>query len=417
MTTSPSTSTASPPPSPRSPPGCTHIIPSSLAARLTPPIYCPLCTIRSDISAVESVHCAISSRDGVFESKARSRDEEFAIVNNDAVVHKKLMDESVLVKRRLVNRVSNFEDVLAKMKDDDADVHGWCLDEMWVLGAALRVWEKEKDNCCETPGLGESRDKRWGAVAGKWIEKVQNAVSPPTSPTVPEAPRKSTLRKTSQFDRPSQHLTSDDTRDKSISWANRPGNTFAETEESDCTFTTTSPSPQKGLRFSRVVRHSPDSLNYIIYHPSELALISQSQTQEVHQATHNYHTDAGYARPRDTFWRSCTRQYRPGTWTSMYGCEKVDTSLWTVAWEAAEALYLVKDNLREDRTGEERKGKVPKTSEKGSAVERVKVIGVVAWFAWYVAAVGGRIGRALSALVMGIGRLTEVISFKRRRGK
>ncbi|KAF2634228.1 hypothetical protein P280DRAFT_512052 [Massarina eburnea CBS 473.64] len=174
----PITERISPDVSPPPLPGCPHTHRSTLGARLIPPIYCPICTLESDISAIKSAQATLVARGGIFASLSISFDDEFRIVHqrqND--LHDKYVRRLNTAKMNAANRVLSFEALLDFMLERERK--GCCVWESKVqrrmLEEALGIWEREcgvwlrGEACCATPGVEMLEGRLGRGIFGRWV--------------------------------------------------------------------------------------------------------------------------------------------------------------------------------------------------------------------------------------------------------
>ncbi|KAF2246894.1 hypothetical protein BU26DRAFT_567235 [Trematosphaeria pertusa] len=311
-------------------PYCTHTIPSSLLPLLRPPTYCPICTIKRDISEVEEVQLEFRIRGGIFSSKALYEKSHVL-----GLRHKEFKKRWVSGKVALMNRVMEFKDLLDAGVAEGSD----------VLREAVAAFEKERNRLARVLVVPRKSDIEKLAASSVVEERRAEQYGAATPP-------KSIIRKTSQF-AASSDVRAEFKSNSKISaaakdWKSRPGNPMLEDSSLspfDSSSSAVSAPRSKRLRFSPTISHSPEKLNYVHTHFA-LPPSTPLSTEATHHTPSLHPTREDPRKRTKRKFKRNGKEYQPGTWKSEDGYEKVNTSRFRVRWDHAEKEWAEGEEMR-----------------------------------------------------------------------
>lgn len=294
----------------------THAATPSRNNSANPPVTCLICPILSDIAAIHDAQSVLQKSGGMFLYRDIALSADPTPLKQKYIVHRATIKKWTAVKAKLANRVSEYEAMLGEFQN------GTNTDEIKVIEEALEIWKNNWESCAATPSVKEvnaqigTADWKGMITSMMGIRSSLLQYTPAiTSPTSSQ----SILRRSSgveSFGQASFHSTSS-------------------SNTQNCLVHPPVSPHKKRVRINNEVRHSPPALNNLSDVDTLLVPLPIDTLPDIH--THSPFTDSHLN--RGLALRRNRKSYRPGSWASPEGWNKVDTSCYVTKWEKVEKIW------------------------------------------------------------------------------
>ncbi|CAO2658087.1 Nn.00g073470.m01.CDS01 [Neocucurbitaria sp. VM-36] len=350
---------------------CEHKLPTGPSQILpAETVICPPCLFKYYVAEIKCVQSGLQERGGIFASKTKPPNTPSG--SSRCISHQEWKRRWIVVKGSVNNDVQH----LRKLRDKYPD-----LAERCGIDIALKIWEDAQEMCCRVPGYKYVEDEK----SDDDVEKQSRG-----KVSIPKVSNLNTFDVHSIKDVEENQLGVADNQDGRTEIAEHP--TFSsEAEASQLVFdeylstpnlavrepSTLSPTstPRSILKCGiRTPRNTtPQTPRSIAFKPlvtvhSQQGTATNNSTVSVLQP-HNEHTDAEHHH-RQAIYDRTTSSYKPGTWVSLEGYEKLDTSRYLLAWSIYEQEIYGIDGAK----GVASEEKEERTEEEIEGVEEIEVL-------------------------------------------